>query len=141
MKATLAMSGLSAVLWCVVDKLCGHTYPHEGFRVWNTFICLLAFAMIGLILNLLRGALRAEHRAQQQLRSALEDIKRSTGEVRNLQNQLQVVCAWTKRIQVDGNWMDLDKFLADKLHFSITHAVSPEALEKVKQDLEQDGEH
>ena len=47
---------------------------------------------------------------------ALDEIKRSTEAVRRLQGQLQVVCAWTKRINVEGRWIALDEFLTNELN-------------------------
>jgi len=31
--------------------------------------------------------------------------------------------------------MEFDKFLAEKLHLSLTHTVSPEALEQIRREL------
>ena len=61
----------------------------------------------------------------------IEEIQRSTEESRKLQGQLQVVCAWTKRINIEGKWIALDEFLTDKLNAKVTYGVSPEAMEEV----------
>jgi hypothetical protein len=133
--STLSMAALCGGCWLLVDKLTSHPYAHEGVRYWNTFICFVAFAIIGLAVHGLRRALREQRRAQQELAKVLEDLRRSTEEIRQLQAELQVVCSWTKRIRVNGQWIPLDKFLADKLHFSISHGISPEALDEVKKAL------
>jgi hypothetical protein len=127
--ATMAMSFLCGICWVVVDWLSGQRYTHELLRYWNGFICFLAFAILGLLLHGLRRSLR-------ELAQALEDVKRSNEEVRKLQSQLQVVCAWTKRIRVDGKWIPLDEFLAKKLNMHISHGISPEAFEEIKKSLE-----
>jgi len=41
------------------------------------------------------------------------------------------VCAWTKRINVEGRWVALDEFLTSKLNTKITYGVSPEAMQDV----------
>jgi len=127
--ATLIMSFLCGLAWVVVDWLSGHHYTHEYLRYWNGFTGFLAFGIMGLALNGLRRSLR-------ELAQALEDVKRSNEEVTKLQSQLQVVCAWTKRIKIDGKWVPLDEFLAKKLNVRITHGISPEAFEEFKKSLE-----
>lgn len=67
---------------------------------------------------------------------ALDEIKRSTEAVRRLQGQLQVVCAWTKRINVEGRWIALDEFLTNELNTKITYGVSPEAMQDVLHTVE-----
>jgi hypothetical protein len=44
---------------------------------------------------------------------------------------LQVVCAWTKRINLEGRWVALDEFLTNNLNTQITYGVSPEAMQEV----------
>ena len=50
-----------------------------------------------------------------------------THEIEDLQNQMQVVCAWTGRIKVDDQWMTISDFLSKRLHLKVTHGMSPEA--------------
>ncbi len=134
-RSTLAMAALSGVSWFLVDRLSGHTYAHEGIRYWNGCICLIAFAIIGFILHHLRRAYARQERTREDLEKALADLQRSTEEIRDLQNHLQVVCAWTKRIRVDDKWVSVDKFLAEKLQIPISHGISPEALEELRKEL------
>lgn len=129
---TLALALMSALSWFLVDRLSGHRYPNEAIRYWNGLLCFVAFAAIGLVLHRLRLALSQQERVQQELLKALEELNRSTEEIRKLQSELQVVCAWTKRIRVNGQWVPLEEFLADKLRLSISHGISPEAFERLK---------
>jgi len=73
---------------------------------------------------------------RQELEKALDEIKRSTEEARRLQGQLQVVCAWTKRINLEGRWVALDEFLTNTLNTKITYGVSPEAMDEVLHNVE-----
>ena len=134
--SVVCMAILSGVSWCVVDILSNHQYPSEVFRYANSFICFLAFAIIGLLVQGLRQSLNEQLRVRRELEKALEEIKRSTEEVRRLQSQMQVVCAWTKRINVEGRWVALDEFLTDKLNTKITYGVSPEAMQEVLHTVE-----
>jgi hypothetical protein len=126
---TLAISLFCGISWMVVDWLSDHHYPSELVRYWNGFTCFLAFAIVGLVINSLRRSMR-------ELAQALEDVKRTSEEVRKLQSQLQVVCAWTKRIRIDGKWLSLEEFLASKLNVHVSHGISPEAFQEIKKSLE-----
>ena len=134
--AVVSMAILSGVSWCFVDILSNHQYPYEVFRYCNSFICFLAFAIIGLLLQRLRQSLNEECRGRHRLELALDDLTRSTEQTRQLQQQLHVICAWTKRINVEGKWVPLDEFLTGKLNAKFTYGVSPEAMHEVLQQIE-----
>jgi len=134
--AVVSMAILSGVSWCFVDILSNHHYPFEVFRYFNSFICFLAFAIIGLLLQRLRQSLSEQCRARRQLEQTLDELTRSTEETRKLQQQLHVVCAWTKRINIEGKWIALDEFLTDKLNAKVSYGVSPEAMQEVLQHVE-----
>jgi K+-sensing histidine kinase KdpD len=129
--SVVCMAILSGMSWCFVDILSDHQYPSEVVRYWNSFICFIAFAIIGLLLQKLRYSLKEQLKARAELEKALAELNHSTEEARKLQGQLQVVCAWTKRINVEGKWIALDEFLTDKLHTKISYGVSPEAMQEV----------
>ena len=132
------MAVLSGAAWCVVDILIDHQYPFELFRYANSMICFLAFATIGLLVHSVRRSLHKQLEVRRELEKALEEIRRSTEETRRLQGQLQVVCAWTKRINIEGRWVALDEFLTSKLNTQITYGVSPEAMQEVLHTVEQE---
>lgn len=133
--AALVMALFSGASWLVVDVLSDHYYPHELIRYWNGFVFFVAFAIIGVGLHHLKRSWDAERKARQELERALAELQDSTREIRELQSQLQVVCAWTHRIRLQGKWVTLDEFLTDKLNVKISHGISPEALAQVKQEL------
>jgi len=136
--SVVCMAILTGVAWCVVDILSQHQYPSEVFRYANSMICFLAFAIIGLLLQRLRQSLHEQLLVRQKLEHALEEVNRSTEETRRLQSQLQVVCAWTKRINLEGRWVALDEFLTNKLNTKITYGVSPEAMQEVLHSVEKE---
>jgi hypothetical protein len=135
--SVVCMAILSGVSWCLVDIFSNHFYPSELCRYANTVICFLAFAIIGLLLQRLRHSLTDQLRVSQKLEKALDELNRSTQEARKLQSQLQVVCAWTKRINVEGRWVALDEFLTNQLNTKITYGVSPEAMQEVLHSVEE----
>ena len=129
--AVVAMAILSGISWCFVDILSNHHYPFEVFRYLNSFICFLAFAIIGLLLQGLRHSLGEQQLIRQQLERTLAELTRRTEESMKLQRHLHVVCAWTKRINVEGKWIPLDEFMTDKLNAKLSYGVSPEAMKEV----------
>ncbi|MDQ3209543.1 MAG: GAF domain-containing protein [Gemmatimonadota bacterium] len=44
--------------------------------------------------------------------------------------RLVTVCAWSKKIQVDGKWVTFEEFLVDNLGVQITHGIDPESARK-----------
>jgi hypothetical protein len=134
--SVVCMAVLTGVAWCVVDILSDHQYPLEIFRYANSMICFLAFAIIGLLVQRLRRGLLEQVQVRQELERALAELQHSTEQTRRLQGQLQVVCAWTKRINLEGRWVALDEFLTDKLNTKITYGVSPEAMQEVLHNVE-----
>ena len=102
------------------------------------FVFFVAFAIIGVGLHHLKRSWDAERKARQELELALVELQDSTREIRELQSQLQVVCAWTHRIRLEGKWVTLDEFLTNKLNVKISHGISPEALAQVKRELDKD---
>jgi PAS domain S-box-containing protein len=53
-------------------------------------------------------------------------LRKATAEIEHLRKNLLKVCAWTKRIEINGQWITVDKFLTDHLHLPITHGMSVE---------------
>lgn len=44
--------------------------------------------------------------------------------------RLVTVCAWSKKIQVDGKWVTFEEFLVDNLGVRITHGIDPDSARK-----------
>ena len=40
---------------------------------------------------------------------------------------LVTVCAWTKKIKINGEWISFEQFIRDELGLPITHGMTPEA--------------
>jgi hypothetical protein len=115
-RAVLWMSIASGFAAFVVDAIDGHSYSHFMIQYWNSFTCVLISIITGLLLLRLKRTLEDRKRMNVDLRQALEELKRSTEEIRKLQSGLQIVCAWTKQITVGDCWMTPDEFLSTQLH-------------------------
>ena len=57
-----------------------------------------------------------------------EKLLRADAEIKRLRRGLLKVCAWTKRIEVDGRWVSIEEFLTDVLQLQLTHGMSEEAV-------------
>jgi K+-sensing histidine kinase KdpD len=130
-RSVFAMAVATGFVWCFVDILSDHQYPHEIFRYANSFLCFVAFATIGILLQGLKQSVKEQTNARKDLQKTLDELNLSTEAIRKLQSQLQVVCAWTKRVHVEGKWISLDEFLTDQLHARVSYGVSPEAMQDV----------
>ena len=61
-------------------------------------------------------------------KEGLEKLARADAEIRRLRRGLLKVCAWTKRIEVDGRWISIEEFLSQYLQLQLTHGMSEEAV-------------
>jgi hypothetical protein len=126
-----------AVAWWLVDRLGGHHYAHEWYRLWNALTCYAAFALVGWGVSEIRRRLDEQRRLNQELAEALEALNRSTQEIHKLQSQFQTVCAWTKRIRVEDRWVSFEEFLESQLGIHVTHGLSEQAAEELRRHLEE----
>ena len=65
----------------------------------------------------------------QDITSAKENkrqLDEAAAQIEELRNGLLKICAWTKRIEIDGRWISVDEFLSDHLHLKLTHGMSLE---------------
>lgn len=53
-------------------------------------------------------------------------LEEASAEIAKLRKGLLKICAWTKRIEIDGRWIPVDEFLSDHLHLKLTHGMSVE---------------
>ena len=59
-------------------------------------------------------------------REAARKLREAVAEIDRLRSSLLTVCAWTKQIQVDGQWLSMDEFLTGRLNLRLTHGMSAE---------------
>ncbi|SKA98195.1 hypothetical protein SAMN02745166_02704 [Prosthecobacter debontii] len=120
-----------SIITLAMDHVEGHSYSHLFYHYWKSFSCLVISLTTGHLLGRLRDTLRERKQANDDLQRALRELQASTEEIRQLQNGLQVVCAWTKQIKVGEEWMSPDEFLSSRLHLNLTHGISPEAYQEL----------
>ncbi len=129
---TVAMAAVSGAAALAVDLLDGLEYAHPGIEYWNAGTCFAISCVTGYVLGRLRQSLRERELMNERLCDALDKLRESTAEIRELQSGLQTVCAWTKRIKVGEEWMSPEEFLKTQLHLQLTHGISPEAVAEIR---------
>ena len=80
-----------------------------------------------LILLVLRN-ITQRREAQDRLAEQVAKLKDALDRIAHLQNAIVHVCAWTKRVEVDGKWIPIDHYLAKYLGLKISHGISEEGL-------------
>lgn len=139
-RAVWLMALASGAATWLVDALSHHPYSHYLIQYWNSFTCFLVSLVTGLLIIRLRGVLEQQRQVNQELETTLRKLEESTDRIRQLQNGLQVVCAWTNQIKVGDQWMTPDEFLSSQLHLKISHGMSPEATRQFEQEIRSVGE-
>jgi hypothetical protein len=71
-----------------VDAIDGHSYSHFMIQYWNSFTCVLISIITGLLLLRLKRTLEDRKRMNIDLRQALEELKRSTEEIRKIAKRI-----------------------------------------------------
>lgn len=64
--------------------------------------------------------------SKKRLMRGYEQLARQFPNIEDTSSPLRV-CAWTKKIYQDGRWVSFDEFLVERLGFTVTHGISPEA--------------
>jgi hypothetical protein len=134
--SVVATAVVSAMAWGYVDNFSGHHYPSEWYLIWNSCIHFASIAILGLVVQRLRASLIEVKKEREELAEALVELQRSTEKIQKMQSQLQVVCAWSNRVKVEGKWMSMEKFLETQLGMTLSHGMSPEAVEEFKREIE-----
>ena len=64
---------------------------------------------------------------------ALLVIARGAEHYRNL----VTLCAWTRSVEYEGEWISFEEYLRRKFNVSTTHGISPDALSQIQVGLEE----
>ncbi|MEI7533687.1 MAG: hypothetical protein WCK57_04905 [Verrucomicrobiae bacterium] len=125
---------LGGLTWGYADIRAGHLYNNPAYWYGNVLVSFASLLIMGMVVNSLGNNLRKQQLARLELEKMVFELRQSAAEIEKLQGQLQVVCAWTKRIRVAGKWLTFEEFLKQHLHLKLSHGISPEAIEKLTQE-------
>lgn len=138
-RADVVVSAFAGALtWGYADIRGGHHYSRIAFWYWNILVCFSSLLIFGQVVRAMRDNLRKKEEARQELLRMLDELKQSAAQTEKLREQLHVICAWTKRIRVDGKWLTLEEFLKTHFNVDVSHGISPEAFEQLKRNLQED---
>ena len=115
---------IGALTWGYADIQSGHQYSSLNYWCWNMLVSFGSLLVLGLAVKALRENLKKKEQA-------LAALEQSTAEVQRLQSEIQTICAWTKRIRVNDEWLTIEEFLKKQLHLKLTHGISPEAIDQL----------
>jgi len=65
------------------------------------------------------------------------EITRAKRRIRELEKWL-TLCAWTKQVNVEGQWIPIERYLADYCGLKLTHGMSEEALNRFMGEVGRD---
>jgi GAF domain-containing protein len=69
-----------------------------------------------------------------ELQQANEDLRSALDRIQHLEKLVRM-CAWTKRLELDGEWVGIETYLERRFGLSVTHGMSEEALAEQLREL------
>ena len=131
----LLTAALALGTWATVDGLALVAYSSPWVALWNATARGLSFVLIALLVSALCEQKEKQAAINERLRSSLEETEKSAVRIRELQNELQLICSWTNRIRSEGRWMRFEEFMQRNFHINFTHGISEEAARKISADI------
>ena len=131
----LLTAALALGTWATVDGLALAAYSSPWVALWNATARGLSFVLIALLVSALCEQKEKQAAINERLRRSIEETEKSAARIRELQNELQLICSWTNRIRSEGRWMRFEEFMEKNFHISFTHGISEEAAQKISDDI------
>ncbi len=121
--AAVTLSLFCTLLWFGVDFLSGHQYVSHFYAVWNTFIHLISFLVIGGSINKIRRQIEHERDTAAVLGKSLAETK--------VLEAILPICADCKKIRdKEGHWQQLDVYIRKHSNTQFSHGYCPECARK-----------
>jgi len=133
----LLMATLALGTWAAVDGLSSAAYSSPWIALWNGTARGLSFVLIALLVSALCEQKEKQAAINERLRKSIEETEKSAARIRELQNELQLICSWTNRIRSEGRWMRFEEFMQKNFDMKFTHGISEEAAQKMGDDIEE----
>lgn len=73
-------------------------------------------------------------RAKAELKEKNAELQEALDQVRRLEQSLVTMCAWTRKIQMDGRWVPVEEFLLSKFGVRVSHGISDDALRNMERE-------
>lgn len=82
----------------------------------------------------LRKQAEYERREAELLRKKNQELESLLLENRRLQN-LVTMCAWSGKIEIEGEWVRIEEYLRRKFGIQVTHGIAPDIAESLLKDI------
>lgn len=83
----------------------------------------------GLVMDQMELRLQA-----RQIVERVANDQRESDDEELASDDVVTICAWTKRVQVDGEWLSFEDFLAGRLGASVSHGMHPEVAQNLRRE-------
>jgi hypothetical protein len=122
--ASVFLSVLSGIVWFAADALSGHTHPSLFYAVWNTFVRLASFLLIGWSVSQIRNLLDHERQLAEEMRRLLSEVK--------ILEAFLPICSLCKKIRnEEGDWQQLEVYISEHAGTQFSHGYCLECAKKV----------
>lgn len=125
-KMGLLIALTASVIWAVIDYVNAAYYSSDFYRWWNIGIRATSFIFVAWLVAYLRSAIDGANRLAAANAKALRALEDATAELHALKGTMQTVCAWTKKIRDNDEWITLEQYIERHLLIKLTHGMSPE---------------
>jgi PAS domain S-box-containing protein len=71
---------------------------------------------------------------EEELRRQNEELSAALERIRHLEGLVRM-CAWTQRFELDGRWVSVETFLAERFGLTVTHSISADGLRALHQEV------
>jgi K+-sensing histidine kinase KdpD len=122
--------------WLLVDRLTNNQYSDEIYRYWNAGLRLMSNLVIAITFSRIKASLARERQLNDENTRMLNELRQSMDEIRRLQSQIQIVCAWTKRIKYEGKWISFEEFMQRHFKLQFSHSISEEGMRQIEKEME-----
>lgn len=65
---------------------------------------------------------------EERISEHAKRLEEALGKIAKLQNDMISICAWTKQVYVEGEWLPVDVYLSRHLGLKVSHGISGEGL-------------
>jgi hypothetical protein len=129
----ISILGAFSMLW--VGFLSGEIYHVESLRYVNFGLQVISGMLASWGTHSFRQTLIQQKVINEQLESKKRELERNIFELNKIRGGLQTICAWTRRIKDDGEWVTFEQFMLKHFDLQFTHGMSDEAFEQFKRDM------
>jgi len=104
---------------------------------WNLGVWCVAYSTVAGLVFQVRRKFEEQIILNLKLNQLIAEQEKLLSDVRRLQDDVLVMCAWSHKIKDHEKWISLEEFLDKHFNLKTSHGISPEELEKIQKTIEQ----